>query len=336
MSFLVVIADDRHPGYEEETGVLGAIGAEVVNVKSGLAEDIARAAAEAHGIIVNLPELDADLINRLSKCKVISRYGVGYDNVDVAYATERGIWVANVPDYCAEDVSDQALALLMGCVRNVALRDRHVRAGIWDIKSAGAQFRMCGKTFAFFGYGRIAQALHRKLSGFRLGKVLVCDPFAAEETIRAAGAEHAEIEQAVAEADFISIHMPLNDDTRGLFNERLFKKMKKTAILVNTSRGPIIAERDLYMALSEGRLAAAGLDVFEKEPVERDNPLLTLDNVTVSGHTGWYTEESQKELKTKAAENVREVLMGRKPLYPVNEINSQEETDERRRYQQNT
>ncbi len=321
MAYKVAILDDRYSDYDEESGALGAIGAKIVNIRSSRAEDIIDAASDADGIIVNLPPLNAELINGLDKCRVISRYGVGYDNVDVERATERGIWVANVPDYCGEDVSDQALALLMSCVRNVALRDRQVRAGTWDIKSAPPQFRMCDKTFALLGYGQIARTLHRKISGFRLGKVLVCDPFVDEASIREAGAEKADLETAVSEADYISIHMPLNKDTRGLFNEKIFKRMKKTAILINTSRGPIIDEGALFNALSKGIIGAAGLDVFEKEPINGDNPLLTLDNITVSGHTGWYTEESQKELKRKAAENVRDVLSGRKPAYAINKIN---------------
>ncbi len=320
MAYKVVILDDRYAGYEEEAAALKAVDAVIEHVRSGRAQDIKAAVHDADGIIVNLPPVNEDIINSLAKCRVISRYGVGYDNVDVKRATERGIWVANVPDYCAEDVSDQAFALLMSCVRNVALRDRQVRAGTWDIKSAPAQFRICGKTFGFLGYGQIARTLHRKLSGFRLGRVLVCDPFVNESAISAADAVKADIETVARESDYISIHMPLNNDTRGLFNKKLFKMMKKTVILINTSRGLIINEDDLFKALSGGIIGAAGLDVFAKEPINADNPLLTLDNITVSGHTGWYTEESQVELKSKAAGNVRDVLSGGKPTYPVNKI----------------
>ncbi len=320
MAYKVVILDDRYAGYEEEKAALKPVDAVIENVKSSRTQDIKAAVHDADGIIVNLPPVNEDIINSLAKCRVISRYGVGYDNVDVVCATERGIWVANVPDYCGEDVSDQAFALLMSCVRNVAIRDRQVKSGTWDIKSAPAQFRICGKTFGFLGFGQIARTLHRKLSGFNLGRVLVCDPFVDEAAISASGAVKADIETVVGESDYISIHMPLNDQTHGIFNEKLFTKMKKTAILINTSRGPIINEDDLFKALSGGIIGAAGLDVFTKEPVNPDNPLLTLDNITVSGHTGWYTEESQVELKSKAAANVCDVLSGKKPAYPVNKI----------------
>ena len=153
MKYTVIIADDRYPHYREETAVLNAIGAEIVQVKSQAAADLIQACPSADGIIVNLAPINADVIAALTHCRVISRYGVGYDNVDVQAATARGIWVANVPDYCGEDVSDQALALLMSCVRKVALRDRQVRAGIWNIQDAGPQWRLKGKTFVFFGFG---------------------------------------------------------------------------------------------------------------------------------------------------------------------------------------
>jgi len=318
MKYTVIIADDRYPHYNEETAVLQPIGANIVTIKSQA--DLIQACPSADGIIVNLAPINADVIAALTRCRIISRYGVGYDNVDVKAATAKGIWVANVPDYCGEDVSDQALALLMSCVRKVALRDRQVRAGIWSIQSAGPQWRVKGKTFVFFGFGQIARILHRKLGGFQLGRVLVVDPFLDQTALRAFGVEKADWDTALREGDFFSIHMPLNDKTRSLFNEAAFRKMKPTAILINTSRGPIIDERALYRALAEHWINSAGLDVFEQEPVARDNPLLTLDNITVSGHTGWYTEESQTELKRKAAENVRDTLTQGKPKYPVNKI----------------
>ncbi|MBI2438739.1 MAG: C-terminal binding protein [Lentisphaerae bacterium] len=320
MKFNVVIADDRYHHYREETDVLNAIGAEIVPIKSQVAADLQQACRSADGLIVNLASITAEVIAAMTRCKIIARYGVGYDNVDLPAATARGIWVANVPDYCGEDVSDQALALLMSCVRKVALRDRQVRAGIWNIQSAGPQWRLQGKTFVFFGFGQIARILHRKLSGFQLKRSLVYDPFLDAEAIRALGAEKTDWPTALREGDFLSIHMPLNDQTRGMFNEAAFRQMKPTAILINTSRGPIIDERALERALREGWINSAGLDVFAQEPVARDHPLLKLDNITVSGHTGWYTEESQTELKRKAAENVRDALTRGKPKYAVNKI----------------
>ena len=162
--------------------------------------------------------------------------------------------------------------------------------------------------------------MHRKIRGFLPGRVLVCDPYVSGDDIEREGAEKADFERAVSEGDFFSIHMPLNDETRGIFSEEVFKRMKNTAIVVNTSRGPVINEKALFRALSEGWIGAAGIDVFEKEPADKDNPLLALDNITVSGHTGFYTEESISELKTKAAENIVETFLSGRPKYPVNKI----------------
>ena len=320
MSHKVIILDDRYPHYNEETAVLNALGITPEIFKSADPGEVAKKCADADGIIVNLAPMTAGVIGALKKCKVISRYGVGYDNVAVAEATAKKIWVANVADYCAEDVSDQAFSLFMSCVRKVALRDRQLRAGIWKTQADGPQWRIKEKTFVFFGFGQIARIFNRKLSGFNLGRVLVFDPFLDEQAIRSAGGEKVDWETALREGDYFSIHMPLNDKTRGMFNEETFRKMKKTAIIINTSRGPIIDENALHKALSGRWINSAGLDVFETEPVKPDNPLLKLDNITVSGHAGWYTEEAQSELKRKAAENVRDVLAGGKPKYAVNKI----------------
>jgi len=321
MKFKVVIADDRYyPDYDVEKKVLEPVGAAITTVQSYQESEIINAVVDADGLIVNLQPITAAVINSMEKCRVISRYGVGYDNVDVDAATSKGIWVANVPDYCGEDVSDQTMALFLSCVRKVAQRDRQVRAGIWDIKATSPEYRIKGKTFVFFGYGMIARIVHRKLSGFQLGRVLVYDPYIEASVISANGGEKVDMEAALREGDYFSVHMPATEKTRKMFNEVIFSKMKSSAIFINTSRGAIVDEKALYRALKEGWIDSAGLDVFEQEPINRDNPLLSLENITFSGHVGFYTEESLLELKTKAAQNVKEVLMGRKPLYPVNKI----------------
>ncbi len=320
MPHKIVILDDRYDSYQFEKDVLEPMGATVVNVRAQAQDEVIAAVRDACGICVNLTPMPAPVIEALERCRVIARYGVGYDNVDVEAATAKGIWVANVTGYCDEDVSDQAFALFMSCVRKTAQRDRQVRAGINDLKATSPQYRIRGRTFVLFGYGRIARVLHRKLSGFELGRVLVVDPFVDADTIRAAGAEKVDFDTAIREGDYFSIHMPLNDETRHLFNETVFRAMKPTAMIINTSRGPVIDESALHRALSEGWIDSAGLDVFEAEPVTRNNPLLQLENLTASGHTGFYTEESLKELKTKAAENVKAVLTDGKPNYPVNAL----------------
>jgi D-3-phosphoglycerate dehydrogenase len=315
----VVVTDDRYGSYEEENSVLREIGVSVeVHDQMDEAETLG-VLKQADGILVNLHPLPAGVIEKLERCRVISRYGVGYDNVAVESATAKGIWVARVPDYCLEDVSDQALALLLGCVRKVAFKDRRIREGAWNLHREQPSYRIAGKTLGLVGYGAIARTLHRKMSGFGLDRVLVFDPYLDPKKITENGAESVNLRRLLKEADYLSVHAPLNEETRGLIGSRELSLMKKTAILLNTSRGPLLDEKAVADALAGGKIAAAGLDVFESEPLPPDSPLLQLDNAVLSDHAGWYSEESVAELKTKAARNVLAVLKGGKPVYPVNQ-----------------
>ena len=318
--FKVVMTDDRHKTYEEEKAVLESIGAEVIIADLNTPKEVIEACKDADGIMCNLAPMPAEVIEKLEKCKIISRYGVGYDNVDVAACTKKGIFLANVPDYCAEEVSDQALALLMACARKVARRDAQVRAGQWNIGESDPIYRIAGKTMTFLGFGMIARTLFRKIQGFNFSRVLVYDPFLDAETIKSLGAEKVEWEEAFREADFISCHMPLNDKTRGIINAAAFDLMKPTAIFVNTSRGPVVDEKALIDALQKGKINSAGLDVHTKEPMDLDNPLLKINNCVLTDHVGWYSEEAMSELKRKTAENVRDVLTGGKPKYMINRL----------------
>ena len=317
-TYRVLVTDDRYGSYEEEESVLKEIGAVVEVHNLGDESETARVLQDADAILLNLHPLPGSVIRQLGKCRVISRYGVGYDNVDVDAATAAGIWVARVPDYCLEDVSDQALALLMGCVRKVAFKDRRIREGGWDLHKEQSSYRIAGRTLGLVGYGSIARTLHRKVSGLGLARVLAFDPYVERKEIEDAGAEAVSLRTLLKTADFISVHAPLNKETRGLIGARELAQMKKGSILINTSRGPLLDEKAVADALAAGRIAYAGLDVFENEPLPEDSPLRKLDNVILSDHAGWYSEESVAELKTKAAQNVLEVLKGGPPLYPVN------------------
>ena len=215
--FTVVVTDDRYGGaYGEEKAVLAEIGAELV-VRDFKSEDEAIAGlAAADGALVNLFPMTARIISSLSRCRVLSRYGVGFDNMDIAAATAKGIWVARVPDYSIEDVSDQALALLLSCVRGVAYKDRAVRAGRWNLHKEVPTHRIAGRTLGLVGYGAIARCLHRKTSGLGLGRVLVFDPYVKADAVRAAGAEPADLETLLRESDYVSVHVPLGPETRGM------------------------------------------------------------------------------------------------------------------------
>lgn len=318
--FKVAVTDDRYGSYTEEKNVLKEIDAELIILNPDNKTDFDRIIQEVDAVLVNLHPMDKDLISKLDRCKVISRYGVGYDNVDVAAATQKRIWVARVPDYSIEDVSDQALALLMGCVRKVAYKDRMIRNGKWNLHDDQPCHRIKDSVLGLLGYGAIARRLHEKTSGFGLSKVLVYDPYVDDEKIIECGGVPADLASVLTQSDFISVHVPLTDTTRGMIGREQLKLMKKNAIFINTSRGAVLNEADVAEALVTGIITGAGLDVFETEPLPTDSPLRKLDTVILSDHTGWYSEESKEELKTKAALNIVAVLKGGKPVYPVNEI----------------
>jgi len=315
--YRVLIADSRYPAHDEERGVLEAIGAEVQIERSDDESKIAAAVAGADGLIVNLAPITADVIAAMDKCKCVSRYGVGYDNVETTALKAKGVPLANVPDYCGEDVSDHAMALLMDCVRKVSRKDRLVRKGQWNLTGIQDVYRIAGKTMGFVGYGMIARVLHRKLSGFNLARFLVSDPFVSAEDAAKADVELVELDELCKQADLISVHAPLLPATTGLIGMKQFELTKPTAMLVNTSRGPLVDEAALVEALKSGKIACAGLDVFATEPLDEASELRNLENVTLTDHAGWYSVESMVELKTKAARNVADALTKGEPTYPV-------------------
>ncbi len=317
----VIVSDDRYAGnYEIERGVLAAAGMELRLLPEESESCFLREAAEADGILVNLRKIDASVIGRLGKCRILSRYGVGYDNIDLDAAAAAGIWVSNVPDYSKEEVSDQATALLLACARLIVYKDKSIRAGKWDDFGGQRVNRIAGSVLGLIGYGRTARRLHEKLAGFNFAKVLVYDPYVDERTIADRGGEKCGLRDLLGSSDFVSVHPPLTSETRHLLGEKEFALMKPNAILVNTSRGPVVDQAALCAALLSHKIRAAGLDVYEQEPLAADSPLRTMDNVVLSDHCSYYSEESIVELKEKAARNVVAAIRGGRPTYPVNDV----------------
>lgn len=318
--YLVVVTDDRYGSYDEEQEVLKEVDASLTVHNCTTEEEAIEAVRDADGVLVNLFPLTSKVIGEMRRCKVISRYGVGYDNVDVETATNAGIWVARVPDYAVEDVSDHALALLLGCIRKVSYKDRKIRLGQWNLHGDQPIYRVKGKVFGLLGFGAIARALKRKVSGLGLARILVYDPYVESSAIEMEGGLPVDLKTLICSSDYISIHVPLSKETKRMIGRSEIAHMKRGVILINTSRGPVLDEDALCEALGSGRIGYAGLDVFEKEPLPRESPLLMLDNVILSDHSGWYSEEAIVELKERAARNVVEVLSGRRPHSPVNEV----------------
>lgn len=315
----IVVLEPGYEHYQEEIKVLAAFNPEFIVVpKSASQEERAKALLQADALMIREAPLPLEYIALLDKCQAIVRYGVGVDNVDLAAAKEKGIYVANVPDYGSEDVAEHALALLLAATRRITSRNTQVHSGQWNIGQAESMYRLSGKVLGIVGFGRIARCLAAKASGIGFSRMLVCDPLLNDADAMAAGVEKVTLEQLCQQADLISLHVPLSEKTRHLIGVEQLALMKPTTIVVNTSRGGLIDENALYQALIENRLFAAGLDVFEQEPVRQDHPLLTLPNVICTDHTAWFTEESVTELQRKAAQEVLRIFEGNKPLNWVN------------------
>ncbi|UCG39467.1 MAG: C-terminal binding protein [bacterium] len=319
-AFEVTVLSLGYESYDTEREILAPIGAQVVLAPTDcLTEDqVIAAARDADAILVREAPVTERVLENLARCRAVVRYGVGVDNIDLEAARRRRIYVANVPGYGNEEVSDHAAALLLACVRNLLVRDRTLRQGRFETDIRDEVFRTTGKTLGIVGYGAIGRAFLRKWRGFEPGRVLVADPAVSPETAAGDGFLLTGLQTLLEESDYVSLHLPLTPGTRHLIDEGALRKMKPTAILVNTSRGEIIHEEALVRALKEGWILAAGLDVFEKEPLAPDSPLLSLDNVVLSGHVGWYSIDSVRELQTRAAREILRVLTGDVPQCWVN------------------
>lgn len=312
--YRVVITDCDHGSIEEEKEEFGRIGAELMLAQVKEEEDVIRSCREADGILNQYALLTRRVLENLPKCKVIARYGVGVDSVDLRAATDLGIIVANVPDYCVDEVADHTVALILAWVRKVAFFDQKVKSSQWDFRQGKPIHRMKGKTMGLVGCGRIGLEVAKRISAFCV-RVIAFDPYLEKAP---EGIELTDLDTLLKESDFISIHCPLNETTRHLIGEREPKKMEKKPLIINTSRGSIIDEKALIQALVEGHLSGAGLDVLETEPPNSQNPLLKMENVILSPHIGFYSEESISELKRRTAENVSSVLLGKWPWSVVN------------------
>jgi len=310
----VVIIDCDHGSIEEEKEEFGRIGAKLTLAQVQKEEDVIRACKEADGLLDQYALLTRKILESLPKCKVVSRYGVGVDSVDLKAATDLGIIVANVPDYCMDEVANQTLAMILTLIRKTAFFDKMVKSGQWDFHLGIPIYRTQGKTLGLIGCGKIGLEVAKRISCFGV-RVMTFDPYLEKAPV---GVELKDFDTVLKESDFISIHCPLNDSTRHLVGEREFGKMKKKPIVINTSRGPIVDEKALIQALIKGQISGAGLDVLEKEPPDPQSPLLKMENVVLSPHVSFYSVESISELKRRTAKNVADVLTGRWPRSVVN------------------
>jgi D-3-phosphoglycerate dehydrogenase len=246
------------------------------------------------------------------------RTGIGVNNIDVEAASEKGIFVANIPDYCFGEVADHAMALMLSCLRKVVPYSQQVKSGVWNLNKGRPIQRLSSLVFGSYGFGNIAQATCARAKAFEMD-VVAFDPYQQDSVFEKAGVRRAtDWESFLREADVLSIHAPLTDETRGIINKDTLKIMKKSAYLINTARGPLINEDDLYDALVSGEIAMAGLDVLVKEPPSPDLKLLTLENAIITPHASFYSDQAEIELREKAVNQVVLTLTQGEPKYCVN------------------
>ena len=315
--FHVLITDYAWPSLEIERGVFDAVDAEMVVAQTGDEAELIQLAPDVDAILTCWQQVTAAVLDVAPNCRMVSRYGVGLDNIAVAHATELGMVVTNVPDFCLEEVSDHAMALLLACARRIVPFATATRAGTWNPKAAPTMPRLRGQTVGIIGYGNSAQALVPKARGFGLN-VIAYTPRLPADALGANGTATNDLGELLAQADYVTIHAPLTPETDKLIDVKALRQMKPNAFLINTSRGGLIDEDALVQALTEGWIAGAALDVLTQEPPPPDHPLLTMDNVLVTPHTAFYSEAAIAELAFKGAEHVAQVFRGEVPTNVVN------------------
>lgn len=314
----VLVTDYAWADLTAEQRVLDEIGVGLVAAPDGNEETLARLAVGVSGIMTCWAMTTRHVIRAaLPDLKVVTRYGVGLDNIDVAYATAHGIPVAYVPDYCMVDVAEHAMALLLALSRKVAGFDRSVRGGAWDIQACVPLNRLTGRTLGLIGFGRIAREVAGRASAFGL-RVLATAPSMTPGSTAVGGVTAVTLDELLRTSDFVSIHCPSSDATRGLIDAGALRKMKPTACLINTSRGDIVDETALADALAAGGIAGAALDVRVAEPPVEGDRLIGMPQVIHTPHAAFYSSESLVELRQRAAMETLRVLRGGEPENLVN------------------
>ncbi len=313
----VVFADNVYPrltAMETETASAGAL----LEAHYCQTEDeVIRACADADAILCARAPMTRRVLESLPRCRVVVRMGVGYDVVDLRAATELGIMVANVPDYCVDEVADHAIALLLACRRKLLLLDRRLRSGAWDLTPVQPIMGFRGSRLGLLGFGRIARAVAARARAFGM-EVVAHDPYLPASAFEDAAVARESLEGVLRACDHLSLHLPLSEKTHHLIADEQIRTMKPSAVVINTSRGALVDETALVAALREGRLAGAGLDVFESEPAAPSSGLLSLENVVLTPHVAYYSERSLDLLQTLAARAAIDVLRGGVPSSLVN------------------
>ena len=315
--FHVVITDNPFDGSSIEEEILGRVGATVRKFHCSNETEVIQAAKRADLVLCDSSPVTRKVILSLEKTIGIVEYGIGYDNIDVYAATERGIVVCNVPDFMTFEVADHAVTLLLALSRKLHKILPATRAGEWNWKKFRPIDRLDGKTAGIIGFGNIGRQVAERLRAFKVD-ILAYDPYIPPENIKKLGAQPSTLQELLANSDLVSIHVPLNKETRHLIGEKELALMKPSAILVNTSRGAVIDQEALVASLRTGRPCAVGLDVLSQEPPKPRDPILGFENVVLTPHMGWYSKQSAQRLQEYAALEGERILTGQTPKHPVN------------------
>ena len=304
------------------------LGAEFVGQHCATDDEFIALAKDADAVITvgSIRPVPRKVIEGLERCRLISNTQIGYDSIDTAAATERGILVTNVPDYCVEEVSDHAMALILACARKIVHLNEAAKKGQWGLSADGIEIqnriwpkmsRLQGQTLGLLGLGKVSRALVPKAQGFQL-RVIAYDPYISPEVAQQIGVELVDLKRLLRESDFLSIHAALTPETRHIMNAEAFDRMKTTACLINTARGGFVDEAALYQALKEGKIAMAALDVTDPEPPDPQSPLLAMNNVISTAHSAFFSPTSEAERWHRPVAEVTRVMRGEWPRAVVN------------------
>ena len=313
---LVAVADTVFPNLDLAEVALSKVNAKLQLASAATPEAILDVARDADGLLVTYGQITAEVIDGLNNCKVIGRFGVGTDNIDLVAAAKANIIVTYAPHYCADEVSDHAMAMLLALIRKIPYANKLVHNGRWEMKAVTPISRIRGRTLGMIGLGHISQTMVSKAQAFGID-VIAMDPYAADDVFTGLDVKRVDFDELLATSDYIALHAPLTNETKNMFDADAFGKMKSTALLVNTARGPLVDVEALADALEAGEIGGAALDVLPVEPPPESSRLLGRDDVILTPHTGFYSADALLDLQTTVATDVATVLSGGTPKYPI-------------------
>ncbi len=327
-SFKVVLPLALGGESEKYPGKFRELGAEFVSQRCESDDEFIALARDADAIITvgSIRPVPRKIMENLENCRLISNTQIGYDSIDIAAAAERGILVTNVPDYCVEEVSDHAMALILACSRRIVQLNQAAKKGQWGLSASGIKIqqgiwpkmtKLQGQTLGLLGLGKVSRALVPKAKGFKL-RVIAYDPYVSPEVAQQMGVELVDRKRLLKESDFLSVHAALTPETRYIMNAEAFNQMKPTACLINTARGGFVDEAALYQALKKGKITMAALDVADPEPPDPKSPLLAMDNVISTAHSAFFSPASEAERWHRPVEEIARVMRGEWPRAIVN------------------